>query len=98
MTIEQIRAYMGTEVVDRILQSRSTGTDSGVTGSLDDDMSIIVAPGGSAFQQAADNEDMERAALLGNVPSHELVEIDEETQEPLMARFVYVDEYTCIGK
>lgn len=31
------------------------------------------------------------------IPSHETVDIDAETGEPLAARFVYVDEHSCIG-
>lgn len=34
---------------------------------------------------------------LETVESHTMVEIDEETGEPLMSQMVYVDEHTCIG-
>jgi ferredoxin len=30
-------------------------------------------------------------------PSHEHLELDEETGEPVQARFTFVDEHTCIG-
>ena len=34
---------------------------------------------------------------LAEVESHTMVEIDEETGEPLRSQHVYVDEHTCIG-
>ncbi|CAN0415642.1 unnamed protein product, partial [Discosporangium mesarthrocarpum] len=39
---------------------------------------------------------MEYQDKLTNVPSHMLVETDDQG-EPYIDRFVYVDEYTCIG-
>ncbi|CAM9612335.1 unnamed protein product [Phaeothamnion confervicola] len=53
------------------------------------------------FQQVAARETAEvdaRRKLLGKVPSHKLVEVEKESGEPLLLdRFVFVDEYTCIG-
>ena len=42
------------------------------------------------------SEDMSNGANTDD-PSHMHIEMDEETGEPLQARFVYVDEHSCIG-
>jgi hypothetical protein len=34
---------------------------------------------------------------METVESHTMVELDEETKEPVRAQMVYVDEHTCIG-
>lgn len=95
MTDEQIRAYLGSETVDRILAAKAAPAKSALD--IDDNALLdVLSPGGEAFQQTTDAEDLERQALLGVVPSHTLVETDKDG-EPTLARFVYVDEYTCIG-
>jgi len=89
----QIEAYLGKNAVQALLQEQELAR----VVEEEDGLLSALSPGGEAFQQTASNEDLLRQELLGKVPSHQLVETDDVTGEPLLARFVYVDEYTCIG-
>lgn len=76
-------------------------------GPLSDDDVLAMARGGGGsglmekFQEVTASGDAAFGQMLsvpkaGEVASHSLVETDDEG-EPFMAKFVYVDEHTCIG-
>lgn len=107
MTEEQIQAFLGPteggDVVTELPEELSSppappspttkvliSVDEFVAMTTGEAVSRTEGTGASAFGQ------MVAAPEYGEVSSHKLVELDE-TGEPTKARFVYVDEESCIG-